>query len=115
MKTIPENLPEIVVRVKPKRRSHDLYVLRISYANRPTSYFWQHCADNEGDTKQDTTPEDAYAACVVALLGRFIDAGVALQIDRTGVWCMGKSYDGDLLSALYAAFVARPDLFGEAQ
>lgn len=111
MKTMPENLPAIVEAVKPKHMTLPWTLRWADFDGLPR---WIYGDDEAGGPGDEVSQQDAYAACVVALLDKFIASGVALQIDRSGVWCMGKSYDGDLLPALYAAFVVRPDLFGEA-
>lgn len=117
MKTIPKNLNEIVDAVKPQRMA--------SFPGETVTLITTYhgiCWTNSRTWEQRCPADDAYAACVVALLGRMKGDTIIRRGQKYPLWGIAGSgdlqafaIDADILTALYAAFVARPDLFGEAQ
>jgi hypothetical protein len=121
MKT--ERLPEIVEAVKVTRMSdtwRETLILTKGRSGEP--YYAWRCVGPQGDTYLNhTVPHDAANACVVAMLGRLVanQAWALVQDDRITINSEyipeydGIGFPGDLLNALYDAFLSHPDWFKE--
>jgi hypothetical protein len=111
-----ERLPEIVERVGVTRPDKPGLILRwFDYDKKPT---WAYHGSES--VAESVNPHDAANACVVAMLGRCAattDYAVAVASD--GILMIDckmvtkAKFPGDLLNALYDAFLSHPDWFKE--
>ncbi len=119
-----ERLPEIVKAVKPTM-TYDTHPFVLTAYHRP-DYAWLYSYEwipvGNGRAVWECIPHDAANACVVAMLGRLVhdyarefDTFVVKVLDPEEPTPTYRVYrfPGDLLNALYDAFLARPEWFKE--